>query len=300
MHKQKNNVAIPRSDKVFYAVVNVIMIIILGVVLVPIVNIIASSFSSGEAVVSGRVFLWPVDFSVEGYKALFASDKILTGYANTIFYTFVGTIVNIIMTMLAAYPLSRPDFAARNVLMGLFTFTMMFSGGIIPNYLLMMNLGLLDTRFSLIISGAISVYNMIIARTYFATNIPAGLREAGMIDGCSDFRFFAQIALPLSKPIIAVLVLFYAVSHWNSYFNAYLYLSSQEKFPLQLVMREILISFKVDGDMITTGEELVQRQNIADLLKYSLIVAASLPVWCFYPFVQKYFVQGIMIGSIKG
>lgn len=291
-------ISVCKSDKIFYAVVNVIMVIILLIVVVPMLNVIASSFSSGKAVASGRVGIWPVDFSLEGYQEVFKNDKVLLGYGNTIFYTFFGTLVNVIMTVLCAYPLSRSDLPGRNFFMFLFTFTMLFSGGMIPTYILMKNLNLTDNRLVLIIPGAISVYNMIITRTNFQA-LPKELLEAAKIDGCSDFRFFATMALPLSKAIIAVITLYYAVAHWNSYFNAFLYLSSETKQPLQIFLRQILLANQSNPE--TTDPELVAKlANMADLLKYSLIIVASLPVWCVYPFVQKYFVQGVMIGSIKG
>ena len=296
--EKNTSISICKSDKIFYAVVDVIMVLILLIVMVPMLNVIASSFSSGKAVASGRVGIWPVDFSIEGYQEVFKNNKILLGYGNTIFYTFFGTLVSVVMTVLCAYPLSRSDLPGRNFFMFLFTFTMLFNGGMIPNYILMKNLKLTDNRLVLILPTAISVYNMIITRTNFQ-NLPKELLEAAKIDGCSDFRFFATMALPLSKAIIAVITLFYAVGQWNTFFNAYIYLSSESKQPLQIFLRQILLANQGTPENIDP-EAVAKMANMADLLKYSLIIVASLPVWCVYPFVQKYFVQGVMIGSIKG
>ncbi len=299
--KQRKSTAIStcRSDTIFYAVVNVIMVIVLAIVLLPMLNVIASSFSSGKAVAGGRVGLWPVDFSLEGYEAVFKQQNVLSGYGNTIIYTVFGTLVNVGMTVLCAYPLSRSDMPGRNFFMFLFTFTMLFSGGMIPNYVVMQDYGLINNRLVMIIPGAISVYNMIITRTNFQ-NIPKELLEAAKIDGCSDFRFFATMVLPLSKAILAVITLYYAVAHWNVYFNAYLYLTEYEKQPLQVILKDILLANEMNSESMLEGDSFAQRANLADLLKYALIIVASLPVWCIYPFVQKYFVHGVMIGSIKG
>jgi len=297
---KKKSIYSSRSDNIFFMIVNSILFIVLVIVLIPMLNIIASSFSSGNAVAAGRVFIWPVDFSLEGYKAVFRNNQVLSGYANTIYYTFFGTLINVIMTVLAAYPLSRSDFYGRNFITFLFTFTMLFSGGIIPNYLLMKDLGLIDTRWAMLLPNAITVYNMIITRTYFQTTIPNELLEASRLDGCSDIKFLILIVMPLSKAIIAVITLYYAVTHWNMFFNAYIYLNRKELFPLQLILRDILLANSIDPSMMTDPVLLKEKQNLTDLLKYSLIIVASLPVWCIYPFVQKYFVQGVMIGSIKG
>ena len=245
------------------------------------------------------MFLWPVDLSVEGYKAVFKNRQIVSGALNSVFYTGVGTLVNLVMTTLAAYPLARRTLPGRSIIMKLFVFTMFFSGGMIPNYILLMNLHLLNTRFALILPGAISVYNMILMRTFFQ-NIPAELNEAASIDGCSDIRYLLQIVIPLSKPIIAVLALYYAVAHWNAYFNAMMYLTDQELAPLQLVLRDILVSNTISLSDIADEETMRARQGIAELMKFSLIVISSLPVMVIYPFIQKYFVQGVMLGSIKG
>ena len=292
-------IALSTADKRFYAVVYALLALIVLTVLYPIILVISSSFSSPAAIYAGRVFLWPVDLSVEGYQAVFKNKQIITGFFNTLFYTGVGTLVNLVMTLLAAYPVARRTLPYRKPIMMLFIFTMFFSGGMIPNYMLLMNLGLLNTRFALILPGAISVYNMILMRT-FIENIPVELNEAAEIDGCSDIKYLLHVVIPLSKPIIAVLTLYYAVAHWNAYFNAMLYLTDQKLAPLQLVLRDILISNSINLSEIADEETMRAKQGLSELLKFALIVVSSLPVMIIYPFIQKYFVKGVMIGSIKG
>jgi multiple sugar transport system permease protein/putative aldouronate transport system permease protein len=260
---------------------------------------VSASFSDPAAVIGGKMWLWPVGFNADGYAAVFEHNKIMLGFGNSIFYAVAGTLINVVVTILAAYPMSRKDFAIRNVLMVLFVFTMLFSGGMIPTYLVVKELGLLDTRWALLLPGAMSVWNMIITRTYFQANIPVELLEASQLDGCNDFRFIRSIVLPLSGPIIAVISLFYFVGHWNMYFQALLYLRSQELYPLQLVMREILIQNDVDTAGYG-GKDAEELERLKQMLKYALIVVSSLPVLALYPFIQKYFVKGIMIGSLKG
>ena len=289
----------PRADKRFFACVYIFLFLLVVLVLYPIVLVVSSSFSSPVAVYAGRVFLWPVDPGVEGYQAVFKNRQIATGFINTIFYTICGTSINLIMTTLAAYPLSSKTLPYRKPVMMLFIFTMFFSGGMIPNYMLLMRLNLLNTRFALLLPGAISVYNMILMRTFFE-NIPREMQEAASIDGCSDIRYLLNIVLPLSKPIIAVLALYYAVAHWNAYFDAMMYLTDQKLSPLQLILRDILISNTINLSEIADEETMRAKQGLSDLLKYALIVLSSVPVMLIYPFIQKYFVQGVMIGSIKG
>jgi len=288
------------SDKAFDLVNHLFLLLLVLVVLYPLIYILSSSFSSKDAVVSGEVWLWPVDLSLEGYKAVFRNKMIMTGYANSFFYMFVGTALNIVMTILAAYPLSRKDFYLRNFYMFLVMFTMIFDGGLIPRYILVKDLGLLDTRWALIIPAALGVWQLIIARTYFRSTIPNELLEAAQIDGCNDFKFLGKIVVPLSAPIIAVIGLFYAVGHWNQFFNALIYLKNKDLYPLQLVLNTILVQNEVTTDMLADVTEMSQRQGLADLLKYSLIVVASAPVLAIYPFVQRHFVKGVMIGSLKG
>lgn len=288
------------DDKILYATTDVILLILLLVVGYPIIYVLSCSFSSGAAVSSGRVLLWPVDFSIQGYKVIFNYQSVWLGFGNSAFYTIVGTIVNIVLSVLAAYPLSRPNYQGRKFSTMLFTITMMFNAGIIPKYLLMSNLGLTDTRWSLILGGAISAYNMIIIRTYFRNSIPSELIEAARIDGCSELRTLWSIVLPLSKAVISVVTLYYAVAHWNSYFNAMIYLRNQELRPLQMVLRDILNASKIDLTQVDDPELLAQMTGMADLIKYSLIVVSSAPIIAAYPFVQKFFKTGVMIGSVKG
>jgi putative aldouronate transport system permease protein len=287
------------GDRLFLSGVYLMLTIVLLIVLYPLVYILSSSFSSPLAVSSGRVWLWPVDFSLRGYQVTLGNPQIITGYANSLFYAFFGTLISVTLTVVLAYPLSRKSFFGRNILMVFLVFTMLFSGGLIPTYLVVKNLGLLNTRWAMLIPQAIAVWQVIITRTFFQTSIPDELVEASELDGCSDLRFLWSVVLPLSKPIIAVLVLMYAVSQWNSYFDALIYLKSPELYPLQLVLRSILIlNTTTSGSMEASA--MVERQQLADLLKYSLIVVASLPVLIIYPFVQRYFVKGMLIGAVKG
>jgi multiple sugar transport system permease protein/putative aldouronate transport system permease protein len=288
------------SDRWFNRGNYVILSLFLAAVLYPCIFIVSASFSSTEAVVSGRVWLWPVDPGLQGYRAVFENKAVWRGFLNSIYYTGVGTFCNVCLTVIAAYPLSRRDFVGRSVFMFLFVFTILFSGGMIPTYLLVKQLGMLNTVWAMILPSALSVFNVIITRTYFQTTIPNEMLEAAQMDGCSDIRFLRRIVLPLSGPILAVITLFYAVGHWNSYFNALLYLNDRSLFPLQLVLRGILIQNQIDPSMMMNEEDLVARQGLADLLKYSLIVVATVPVLVIYPFVQKHFVKGVMIGSVKG
>ncbi|GAA4877446.1 carbohydrate ABC transporter permease [Paenibacillus vulneris] len=289
-----------KSDQVFTVVNYTILSLFLITILYPLIYVVSASISSSEAVISGKVWLWPVHPSLEGYSAVFKHKLIWSGFMNSIYYTVAGTLINVVMTILAAYPLSRKDFYGKNVFMFLFVFTMMFSGGLIPTYMLVKDLGLLNTTWSMLLPGALGVWNMIITRTYFQTTIPDELLEASQLDGCTDFQFVWKIVLPLSGPIIAVIALFYAVGHWNSYFNALIYLKKQSLYPLQLVLRDILVQNDVDMNMLMDVAEQAKREGLRELLKYSLIVVATVPLLVVYPFVQKYFVKGIMIGSLKG
>jgi multiple sugar transport system permease protein/putative aldouronate transport system permease protein len=288
------------GDRVFTIVNYAILLFFLIAVAYPLIFVFSASFSDPRAVISGDMWLWPVGATLDGYRAVFHNNRIVVGFQNSLFYTVVGTLVSVILTILAAYPLSRKDLAGRNFIMFLFVFTLLFGGGLIPTYLVVRELGLLNTRWALIIPGALSVYNMIITRTFFQQTIPDELLEAAQIDGCSDFRFVWDVVLPLSGPIIAVNALFYAIAQWNQYFSALIYLTNPDLFPLQLILREILIQNQVDMTQITDVDQILQRQNLRDLLKYSLIVVASAPVLIIYPFVQKHFVRGVLIGSLKG
>ncbi|KRE49863.1 carbohydrate ABC transporter permease [Paenibacillus sp. Soil724D2] len=288
------------DDRLFTILNYIILFIFTITILYPLVYIVSASFSSSTAVISGKVWLYPVEPTLAGYEAVFKHRLIMSSFLNSVFYTVVGTTINVLFTLIAAYPLSRKDFMPRNSIMALFVFTMMFSGGLIPSYLVVKELGMIDTRWSLIIPGALAVMNMIIARTYFQTTIPDELLEAAQMDGCSDLTFVRKIVLPLSGPIIAVISLFYAVGHWNQYFNALLYLKHQELYPIQLVLRDILVQNEVDASMITDVADQAARDGLRELLKFSLIVVSTLPVLIIYPFIQRHFVKGMMIGSLKG
>jgi putative aldouronate transport system permease protein len=257
------------------------------------------------AVASGQIWFWPKGFTLEAYRNVFNNKIIWTGYGNSLFYMIAGTALNLVVTISCAFALSRQKLRGRNLFMGIFVFTMYFSGGMIPTYILMLNLKLIDTRWAMIIPGAMSVWNMIIARTYYHTSIPEELYEAAKIDGCSDLGIFARIALPLSTPIIAVIGLFYGVGHWNAFFGALIYLRSSELYPLQLVLRNILLmGQQLDMDLqsipIEQFEWWARQAMMAEVMKYALIFIASVPVLVAYPFVQRHFVKGVMIGAIKG
>lgn len=287
------------GDKLFYAVCYLITALFMLAVLYPLVYILSASFSSADAITSGRMWLYPVDFSLVGYKYILKYDAIWLGYRNTLFYTFAGTLINVAMTITCAYGLSRRGMRGRRFFTMLFTFTMIFSGGMIPNYLLMKNLRILNTVWCMLLPGAISAYNLIVAKTFIENSIPGDLLEAARIDGCSDVRFFFSIVLPLSKAILAVLLLMYAAAHWNAYFNAFLYLTDKKLYPLQIFLRQILVQSNMSADMLDP-EAMAQMQTLQQILKYAVIVVSTAPMLCLYPFVQKYFRQGVMIGSIKG
>lgn len=288
------------GDRIFMVIVYIFLSLALVIVLYPLIYVVSASFSSSAAIRSGEVWLYPVDITLQGYKAVFDNYQIMTGFLNSFIYTIAGTAVNLAMTMLCAYPLSRKEFYGRGLITGIFVFTMYFGGGLVPSYMLINNLGMLNTRWAMIIPTAMSVWNVIIARTYLSSTIPDALFEAAELDGCTEFQFFLKVVIPLSAPIIAVLALYYGVGNWNSYFNAMIYLKDSSLFPLQVVLRNILILGDIDMTKVQDVDALVQKQGLADLLKYAVIVVASVPVMCIYPFVQKYFVKGVMIGSIKG
>ena len=289
-----------RSDKAFYAIIVIILTLFFLLVLYPCIYVLSASFSSGQAVQSGKVVLLPVNFSLEGYKTVFNTPNIWIGFRNSLFYTVCGTLLNIVLTMTAAYCLSRKDLPGRNAIMLFFTFTMFFNGGIITTYMVVRSLNLLNTPWALILPVAINVYNLIVAKTFIQNTIPQELLEAATIDGCSDFGYYTKIVLPLSKAIIAVLVLYYGVYHWNSYFNAMIYLHDKALYPLTLFLREILMADQMDPSTVTDPELQARIAEAAGVIKYALIVVSMVPVMILYPFIQKYFVKGVMIGSIKG
>ena len=300
MKATRNKPALPVQDKIFYAITFVIMALLIIITGYPLLYILSSSFSSRAAVLSGKVLLFPVDFSLEGYEAVFKNKDVLIGYRNTIFYTVAGTMINVFVTMLAGYAFARKGWVLKKTMTKLFMFTMLFSGGMVPTYLLIRSLGMLNTVWVMIIPGAMTIHNMIIARTFIENNIPYELFEAARIDGCDDFRYFIHIVLPLSAAILAVLTLYYAVGHWNSYFSALIYLNKRNMYPLQVFLREILVLNQFSAEDIVDEELMQVKQGMADLLKYSLIVVSTAPILCMYPFIQRYFVKGVMIGSVKG
>ena len=291
----------PRGDRIFGAVVFVIVTLLMLIVLYPLIYVLSCSVSSPTAVGAGEVVLLPKGFTLMGYKRVFQEPDILLGYKNTLFYTLIGTAINLFVTVPAGYMLSKKEVPGRNLFMFLFTFTMLFSGGMIPSFLLVKSLHLYDTRAVLVILGAFSTYNCIICRTFFAA-LPHELEEAAAIDGCSTVRTFVQIVLPLSQALLGVMVLYFAVGHWNSYFNAMIYVNNEKYKPLQLILRRILILEQASANMMEGGgdEYAAEQFKLKELIKYSVIVVSSLPVLVLYPFLQKYFVQGVMIGSIKG
>ena len=284
---------------IFFDGVNVtLMLIILVIVLYPLIFVLSASFSNPLAVLEGKVVLFPVDYSLQAYKAVFKNDDILMGYKNTIIYTIAGTAVNLVMTIMGAYPLSRKDFKGRRQLTIFFMITMFFSGGLIPSYLVNTKLGLNNNFWVMIIPGAISVWNMFIMKSFFQTSIPDELEEAAFIDGASNIGILIKIVLPLSTPILAVLTMYYGVGHWNSYFTALIYFRDRAKYPLQLILREILVIHDM-GEM-TESEVAASQELVAEGIKYAVIVVASLPVLLMYPFLQRHFVKGVMLGAIKG
>lgn len=300
LNRKKNKINSRFSDKAFNTFLLIVLSVWLLIVLYPLVYIVSSSFSSGNAVTTGQVLLWPVDFSLTGYEIVLEHKAVWTGYANTILYTFLGTFLDIILAILVAYPLSRSDFHGKVFFTALFMIPMFFGGGLIPTYLVVSKLGLVNTRLWMILVSALNISYVIILRTAFKTSIPRELLESAKLDGISDVGYLVKIVLPLSKATISVIILYYLVSHWNSYFSAMIYLSDREKYPLQLVLREILNASKVDVSQISDAALIAKLAGASDVMKYSLIVISTVPMLIIYPFVQKFFEKGVMIGSVKG
>ena len=289
------------SDKTFDVINTILLVFIFVVVAYPLYYILIASVSTPEMVLNGLITVFPRGFQLDSYHRVFTNPDILQGYWNTIRYTFVGTVINLAVTLPAAYAMSRSELRGRTFLTLFFAFTMFFSGGLIPTFLVVQRLGLLDTFWVMVIPNALSVWNMLICRNFFQNNIPGELLEVSQIDGCTNRRFFIQIVLPLSKAIIAVMVLFYAVGHWNSFFNALIYLRDADRMPLQIILRRLLIQAELDPAMAgQMMEDWVRTMMEIEMLRYALVVVASVPVLALYPIVQKHFVQGVMIGSIKG
>ncbi len=294
-----------RADKIFLIFVYVFLAISLLIVLYPLIYIISASISNPHLVNSGEMWLLPKGITFEGYRTLLGNSSIWRGYLNTIYYTVLGTSINLLVTLPCAYALSREDFYGRRAFTNFMLVTMFLSGGLIPSYLLIRSLGMLNTVWALVIPGAVSVYNVVVTRTFFQSTIPREMEEAAIVDGCSDFRLFMQIVLPLSTPIIAVMALFYGVGHWNSFFSALIYLSDRSMYPLQMILREILILQDMSSNTVNNvtsemANMLYSKQQLAQVIKYGVMIISSLPVIIVYPFLQKYFVKGMMVGSIKG
>lgn len=289
-----------REDMAFSFIVYVLLTFVLIIIAFPLIYLVSASFSSPQAVISGRVWLLPVDFTIKGYEAIFKDSSIIRGFLNSLYITVVGTGINILMTVMMAYPISRKKFYGRKAFTMFMMITMFFGGGLVPTFLLINHLHMYNTFWAVMVPGCVGITNVIICRTYFESSIPEELYESASLDGCDDFGFLIRIVLPLSKPVLAVLVLYYAVGHWNSYFNEMIYLEDKVKYPLQVVLRQILIMSQVADEMMLDFSAAEQAQGMADLLKYSTIVVSSLPMLILYPFIQKYFVKGVMIGSVKG
>jgi len=288
------------GDKIFFAIIFVILSLFFIAVLYPCIFVFSASFSSGSAVQSGRVVLWPVDFSLQGYRIVFNTPDIWTGFRNSLFYTAAATILSVTLTMTAAYCLSRNDVPGKSFIMLLFTFTMFFNGGIIPNFLLIRRLGMLNTPWAMIVPGGIGVFLLIVAKTFIQHSIPQEMLDAAKIDGCSDAYYYVKIVIPLSHAIIAVLVLFYAVGIWNSFFIPMIYLHSRHLFPLTIFLRDILLAGEIEPSTVADPELQARIAETAAVIRYALIVVTVTPVIIIYPFVQKHFVKGVMVGSIKG
>lgn len=288
-------------DRSFYVAVDVYLAICGIIVLLPLLHVLAQSLSDPMMVIAGRVSFFPINPTLDIYSQVIKSKNIMTGFMNTLFYAGVGTCLNLFMTVICAYPLARKGLWGRKVIVFIFTFTMMFGGGMIPTYLVIKQLGLIDTRAVMILPGAITVWNMIMCRTYFMSSIPEELYESASLDGASDIRILVSMVVPLSVPILAVMVLFYAVGHWNSYFDAMIYLNSPELYNIQLVLRNAINNVKsISENGASDMANMVKNEANGEAIKYVLIVITMIPVMIIYPFVQKYFIKGIMIGSIKG
>lgn len=288
------------SDRTFNTILTVIATIWLLIVAYPCIYIISSSFSSGTAISSGRVLLWPVDISFAGYEMVFNYKMIWSGYLNTILYAGLGTLVHLVCTICMAYPLSRRDYQGKGIIQRILTVIMLFGGGLIPTYIVVSNLGLVDTRTYMIISGAVSVSHVIIMRTFFQSSIPYELLESAKMDGISDYGYLFKIVLPLSKASLAVIALYAMVGKWNAYMGPMIYLRNRDYLPLQLVVREILNASQIDTSNITDPEIVEKLATAADQMKYALVIVSTLPMLILYPCLQKFFEKGVMIGSLKG
>lgn len=287
------------GDRIFDICNTILMFVVCIVVVYPLYYVLIASFTEPQIVNSGKLLLYPEELFLGGYERIFKYKPIWSGYWNTIKYTVIGTVLSICMTIPAAYTLSRRDLFGRRILMFLFTFTMFFSGGLIPLYLLIQNLNIYNTIWAIALPTAVSVWNLIVCRSFFEGNLPGELLEAARIDGCTDYGFFFKIALPLSSTIIAVMILFYSTAMWNSFMNALMFLGDMEKMPLQVILRNLILVNQA-SNLTVDASEMIMRQKLAEQLKYGVIVVAALPLLVCYPFLQKYFAKGVMVGAVKG
>lgn len=300
--KNTSNIRTSAADKVYLGIIYAFLGIFTLIILYPLVYVLSCSFSSAKALVSGQVFFLPVEPTLQGYQAVFSNRQIWSGYYNSIVYTVAGTVIGVSVTMLGAYVLSRREFPMKGFVTGLFMVSMFFNGGLLPTYMVIKNINMYNTIWAIILPGAFSVYLAIVGKTFIKSTIPEELFEATCLDGGSYFQYFTMIIIPLSKPLLAVLALNFAVGQWNSYFSALMYLKDSGKMPLQIILRNIIISNVFDAKSISSMDvkNLMERQYLVELLKYSLIIISSIPMLIIYPFIQKYFIKGVMIGSIKG
>lgn len=292
------------GDRVFTFFVYFLIVFILITVLYPLYFVLLASVSSPTAVNSGKLMLVPDSPTLLGYQRVFKDERIWIGYQNTLLYTICGTLLGVCANLMAGYAFSRNDLPGRNLLMGIFVFTMYFGGGLIPFYMVVKTLNLTNTRLLMVLLGSVSVYNIIIVRSFFKSTLPVELQEAAFIDGCTNQRFFFSIALPLSKAIIAVIALYCAVGYWNAYFNALIFITKNDKKPLQVFLRDILLVAKTYQETTEQSgldaEAAALMEQMVEVVKYGVIVVSTLPIICVYPFLQKYFIKGVMIGAIKG
>lgn len=295
IHRKKKSV----SDRIFDAFNAVIMVTICVFIAYPLYYVIIASVTDPAVVGSGRLLLYPVKFFAGGYERVMRHKPIWTGYLNTIYYTVCGTVISVSVTLSCAFALSRKTLPGRRILSFLFTFTMFFGGGIIPLYLVITKLRIYNTIWAIVLPSAVSVYNLIVCRSFFESNIPDELYDASRIDGCNDFDFYFRVAIPLSKAIIVVMILFFATSIWNSYMNALMFLGSQEKMPLQVVLRGLVLVNEANT-LAGEGTDVADRLKMADQLKYSIITVSALPLLIVYPFIQKHFAKGVLMGAVKG
>ncbi|MGO4936305.1 carbohydrate ABC transporter permease [Fundicoccus sp. Sow4_H7] len=304
--KKVSSVKETRQDKIINFVVHFMLAIVLIIIVYPLIYIVSASFSDPTMVNSGQMWLFPKGFTLDGYKLIMENEDIWRGYSNTILYTALGVTINLFLTIPAAYALSRDKLVGKKIFTNMLLVTMFIGGGLIPSYMLVKDLGLLNTIWAMVLPGGASVWNIILTRTFFKSTIPNELEEAAIIDGATPFQLFTKIVMPLSLPIVAVMALFYGVGHWNEYFSALIYLNNEKMYPLQMVLRQILVVQELSTQ--TSNPEAVIRQaqisnyqaDMSAILRYSVIIVSTLPMLIVYPFAQKYFVKGVMVGSLKG